>query len=587
MREKNIFYNKKFLPIFLTQFLGAFNDNVFKNAIVILITFTAFSAAGLDDKQMVALCGGLFILPFFLFSSIAGEVADKFSKSNLVIWIKIWEVIVMIFGAIGFYYLNIPMLLVTLFFMGLQSTFFGPVKYSILPELLQENDLVKGNAYFEFGTFIAILIGTIVGGVLVTNNDNPQLHIGIAVVVFAILGVITSRKVVYLKASSPKTKVRANILKSTIDIVKLVKVDRDILWTVYLISWFWFLGAAFLSIIPSFSKDFLGGTKELVTFFLALFSIGIGVGSIICERLSHRRLNIGLVILGGIGITFFLFDMWMVSNIFAQLGESHGLTVKKMFTSFNSIRLVVDMFLFSMSGGIFTVPLYTLLQKRTASTVRSRIIAGNNIINSFFIVVSAIFLIILFNINLAVGEVFLVLALINASIIIISIKFMPELLLRFCCWLASGATSVSTSNKVMLNTKKVVILHSEFHRFNWILFFKIIDKKIKVLLPQKKYSILIERILKICGVIFYDTLDSVFNKAFHNEICKSKTQYIALFVDKENSNDIDKDLLMNSLRDSFGISIKLLSVKFESVAKKIIFNKSKKHIQINFFENNN
>lgn len=432
MTDKNLIGDRRYWPTFWTMFLGAFNDNLFKNALVILITYKAASMSGrfiqLDPKSMVALCGGIFILPFFLFSATAGQISDKYSKSKLMFWIKVWEVIVMVFGAVGFLTNNLALLISTLFFMGLQSTFFGPIKYSVLPEIIKTNELVKGNAYFGMGTFVSILLGTIVGGLVINISDMGPALVSLLVISFASLGVWFSSKILKLDPVSPKVKIEWGILKPSLKILKITRSNKKVFLAVSGISWFWFLGAALLSMFPDYVKNSIGGDESIVTLFLALFSIGIAVGSIICEKLSQKKLELGLVPLGTFGMTIFLFDLFLVGappRSIAIIGFS------EFFTSLINLRIVVDLFLLSVFAGFFTVPLYTYIQQFSDERHRSRVIAGLNIFNAFLMVFSAVFLIVLYQLNFSMPQIYGLLGIGNLGVGLIIYKKMPEFMQGF------------------------------------------------------------------------------------------------------------------------------------------------------------
>ena len=432
--SKSLMGDKRFWPMFWTQFFGAFNDNVFKNALVILITFKSYTLLGLGADQMVALCGGIFILPFFLFSASAGQIADKYPKHILIFWIKVWEIIVMLIGGAGFIYGNITLLMFSLFLMGLQSTFFGPVKYSILPELVADEELVQGNSLFSMGTFVSILLGTILGGVLIGMESGGAQAVCIAVIIFACIGTLFSKKVQKLVPNDPKIKVNFLIFKPTWDIIKIAK-EREGVWNSILgISWFWFLGAALLSIFPIYVKDVIHGPKSLVTVFLALFSIGVAIGSMLCERFSRDRLELGLVPFGSIGMSIFILDLFLVGD-FSQFGDFFS--ISDFLTHTKGVRATFDIFMLSVFAGFFIVPLYTFIQQRSDASKRSRIIAGNNILNALFMVVSSIFLTLLYGMNYSVPQLFLIFGLLNLIVTTYIYFVIPEFLLRFLCMLLS------------------------------------------------------------------------------------------------------------------------------------------------------
>lgn len=431
-KNKGLFFSTKFYPIFWTQFWGAMNDNVFKNAMVLLITYRSYTLLGLSVEQMVALCGGIFILPFFLFSALAGELSDKYPKHKLVIFTKLLEIAVMILGSFGFFIQNVPLLLISLFLMGLQSTIFGPVKYSILPEIIEEDLLVKGNALVEMGTFLSILLGTILGGVLIGNENGINLVIG-AVLIIAIIGASFSFKIPKLEAVLPDLKITKGIFKPTIDVIKLSKKTFSVWISILGISWFWFFGAVLLSIFPVWVKDVIGGDETVVTLFLALFSVGVAIGSLICERVSHERVELGLVPFGSIGLSVFVLDLYFCGT--PTNTPENVITTSEFLSHQSNWRIIFDLTCLSIMSGFYIVPLYTFIQTRSERTERSRIIASNNIINSLFMVVAAIGLMIFFAMGFTTVDVFMALFIMNTMVAIYIYTVVPEFLMRFCCFI--------------------------------------------------------------------------------------------------------------------------------------------------------
>jgi 1-acyl-sn-glycerol-3-phosphate acyltransferase len=432
MNKKSIFWDSRFSPLFWTQFNGAMNDNIFKNALVILITFHSMSILSLKVEQMVALCGGIFILPFFLFSSLSGEITDKISMTVLAQITKWLELFIMLIALLGFYMNNLYFLLTCLFLLGFQSTLFGPVKYSIIPELLNEDELVEGNALVEMGTFLAILVGTILGGVLISKENGPYIVCGVCIVV-ALIGLFNSYKLKYIAPIAPDKKINPNILSSTFEIIGIAKKTRSIFISILGISWFWYFGATLLSLFPHYVRDYMHGNENVVTLFLGIFSIGVAIGSIICEKLSHERLELGLVPFGSIGLSIFILDLYFIGEIPSQkvLGISEFLSNPK------SWRVIFDLGLLSIMSGFFIVPLYTFIQTRATREDRSRTVAANNIMNALFMVVSALALTVLFALNLNIPQIFLVLFVLNTLVALYIYTVIPEFLLRFCCYIAS------------------------------------------------------------------------------------------------------------------------------------------------------
>lgn len=429
--NKNLMTSDRFWPIFWTQFSGAMNDNVFKNALVILITYQSTNIMGLKSEQMVALCGGLFILPFFLFSSIAGELTDKFPMHKLVRATKALELLIVVLGVFGFCFHIVSLLLGCLFLLGVQSTLFGPVKYSILPELITEEELVKGNAFVEMGTFLAILIGTIAGGLLISGNNGAVL-VSVLTVGLAILGFIFSLKVKVVSTVDANRKINFNILKSTVEIIGIARKTRSVFISVLGISWFWFFGATLLAVFPVYVKGSLYGDEHVVTLLLAIFSIGVAIGSVICEKLSHERLELGLVPFGSIGLSIFVLDLYFAGPL--QASEVvRG--INDLFQATGSFRILFDLFAMSVMSGFFIVPLYTFIQTRSERSDRARIVAANNILNALFMVASAGALVALYAMGLTAVDIFLVLFILNTLVAIYIYTVIPEFLLRFLCFI--------------------------------------------------------------------------------------------------------------------------------------------------------
>jgi len=432
MSHKGLISSVRFLPFFLTQACGAFNDNVFKNALMLLLAFTAANALPWDTDLTMNLAAGLFILPFLLFSATAGALADSMCKTRLIRALKLVEIVLMILSAVAFYFQQYVMLLGLLFFMGAQSAFFGPAKYAILPQLLSDKELLAGNAWVEMGTFVAILLGTICGGLLVGLTDAP-LWVAIVVVIFALLGYLLSRKIPAVGVVDAAERFRFAPWRQTRATVSISYQNRTLYLSIMAISWFWFLGASYLTQFPNFTKTVLGGDNTVVTALLVAFSVGVGVGSMLCERLSGDRVELGIVPIGAIGLTVFGIGLYLCSpaqqqadviNLTQFLATAHGAWV------------LLNLTLIGIFGGLFIVPLYALLQQRAEPQQRARIIAANNIFNALFMVVSALAGIVFLSIlDLAIAEYFLVLAIMNAVVAVYVFTRVPEFALRFVIYL--------------------------------------------------------------------------------------------------------------------------------------------------------
>ena len=434
MSQLHLLTERRFWPLFWTQFLGAFNDNLFKNALVILIAYRSMTLLGVGSATIVVACAGIFIFPFFLFSATAGQLADHYPKWRLIRWVKVWEIGVMVLAGVCFATDSLVLLLVVLFLMGMQSTFFGPAKYAILPELLDDETLVGGNALVAMATFLAILLGTITGGLVVAGGDRWVSRLGPLVVAVAFLGFATSIFVKKLPAANPDLPVSFDPVKPTIDILRLTRRVHTVFLSVLAISWFWFLGASFLSLLPNFSKDVLGGSETVVTLCLATFCVGIGTGSMLCERLSRRHLELGLVPLGSIGISVFAIDLAFSGWRFAASANGGLLTVAQFMREPGGVHVLIDLFMIAVFSGFYTVPLMTFIQQRSASSERSRVIAGNNILNALLMVLSSFMLVGLLAAAVSIPGIFLILAVLNIAVAIYIYTVIPEFLLRFVAW---------------------------------------------------------------------------------------------------------------------------------------------------------
>ncbi|MCW5575218.1 MAG: MFS transporter [Burkholderiales bacterium] len=423
---------RRFGPFFGVQFLGAFNDNVYKNALVIMLTFQGAGMTDMGQGLLVNLCAGLFILPFFLFSATAGQLADKYDKAMLTRFVKAIEIVIMVLGAVGFYLMNLSMLLVALFMMGMQSAMFGPVKYAYLPQQLRKDELVGGNGLVDAGTFIAILLGTILGGVLIGFKPGGALWVAAAVLVIAVLGYMASRKVPPSPAPEPDLKINWNPLTETWSNLRFLRTNRTVFLSILGISWFWFYGALFLSQFPAYARDVLGGSESVVTLLLAVFSIGIGLGSLLCEKFSGQKIEIGLVPFGSIGMTVFAVDLYFASPGTVAAGAAG---VSALLAQPGIWRVLFDLVMVGMFGGFYIVPMYALIQSRSEPGHQARVIAGNNIMNALFMVVAAGAAAILLQAGLTVPQLFLITGCLNALIAIYIYTLVPEFLMRFLTWL--------------------------------------------------------------------------------------------------------------------------------------------------------
>ncbi|OED38162.1 hypothetical protein AB833_21015 [Chromatiales bacterium (ex Bugula neritina AB1)] len=418
---------RRFAPYFFTQFLGAFNDNVFKNALVILLTFKIVSSY---SNILVNLAAVIFILPFFLFSPLSGQIADKFEKSSLIRKIKWIEIGIMALGVIGLALNSIPWLLAVLFLMGTQSAFFGPIKYSILPQHLPRAELMGGNALVEAGTFLAILLGTILGGIL-ASYDHYVLPVAIAILTFSTLGLVVSYYIPTAPAEDPALKIDFNPLRSGKRIFSVLASNQANFYTVFGISWFWFFGSTFLTQLPNFSREYLNGDPYVATLLMAMFSIGIGLGSYLSSLLSKGRVELGLVPVGAFGMTVSGAYLGMMDIQFSTDPN----TIVSMFQSAPYIKALLALLVLAVSGGLFIVPLYAFVQTNTPSEYLSRNIAANNILNALFMVIGGIFAIICFSLGNSIQGLFVIVALLNAVVGLFIFKRVPEFTLQMIAWI--------------------------------------------------------------------------------------------------------------------------------------------------------
>jgi len=412
--QYHLIKSRRFLPLFLTQFLGAFNDNVFKNALLIWITYTVAGRSGYNAQIVVTIAAGLFILPFFLFSATAGQLADKYEKSRLIQIIKLVEIILMILCSVGFKLGNVVILMTVLFLMGGQSAFFGPLKYSILPTHLRKEELIGGNAIIEAGTFLSILAGTIWGGLLICTDNGVDI-ISATVILVAVAGWLSSMYIPRAEPAERTLKISYNIFKETWSIIQYTRGKRDVFLSILGISWFWFVGATFLAQFPTYTKSVIGGNEQVVTLFLAAFSIGIGAGSMLCNKLLRGEINAKYVPAGALGMAVFTVDFFFASRNVGVVNARELIGVTLFLTSFNNLRIIIDLVLISLCAGIYIVPLYATLQSRSEASHLSRVIAGNNVINAIFMVFSAIGTVGMLSLGLSVTHVFLSLAFLNVT----------------------------------------------------------------------------------------------------------------------------------------------------------------------------
>ncbi|WP_322106735.1 MFS transporter [Paraburkholderia sp. J41] len=427
-----LLHERRFAPFFWTQFFGALNDNAFKVGFTSLVTYEAALFQGIDGRTAAFLIPAVFVLPFVLFSATSGQIADRFDRATLTRFVKSFEIVAMLIGGTGFWLHSAPLLYVCTFLMGMHSALFGPVKYAYLPQHLAEGELVGGNGLVETGTFVAILLGTIVGGFAATTSHGSLVLAGLGIGV-AVAGRVSAAFVPVSPAPQPALRIDWNPVSETWRNLGVARTDRTVFLGLLGISWLWFIGATFLSSFFSFAKDVLYANPDVVTVLLATFSLGICTGSLLCERLSRGRIEIGLVPLGSIGISVFAIDLFLASHSLPSTG--HLQTVGTFLGAPSHWRVLADLFLLAAFSGLYSVPLYALVQSRSPESHRARIMAANNILNSLFMVASAMIAMGLGAVGVGVPGLFLVTGLLNIAVAVYIYSLVPEFMLRFVAWL--------------------------------------------------------------------------------------------------------------------------------------------------------
>ena len=424
---------RRFAPFFWTQFLGAGNDNLFKFAFTVMLTYQ-LQVAWLPPAMAGLVIGALFILPFVLFSATSGQLADKFEKTRLIRFVKNLEIAIMAAATLGFMTLNVSLLLGCVFMMGLHSTLFGPVKFAYLPQHLSEREITGGNGMVEMGTFVAILLGNVAGGLLIALPGVGATWVAVGCVGTALLGRLAAQRVPLSPATDPDLAINWNPLSETWRNLRLAREDIVVFRSLLGISWMWFFGAVFLANFPAFAKEVLHGDEHVASLLLVVFSVGIGIGSLACEMLSRRHVEIGLVPLGAIGMSAFSIDLYFASRGLPAVALQ---TVAQFITAPAHWRVMADLGLLALSVGLYSVPMYALIQLRSQPSHRARVIAANNILNALFMIVSSVGAGAMLGAGFSVPEIFLAIALLNAAVGAYIFLLVPEYLLRFMAFLLS------------------------------------------------------------------------------------------------------------------------------------------------------
>ena len=411
-----LFKHRRFSAMFFTQFLGAFNDNIFKQALILVLTYTAASQLGMEVSILNNLAAMLFILPYFLFSALAGQIADKYEKSKLTRFIKLLELVIMAIAAVGFVFEWYALLFVALFLMGTHSTFFGPIKYAYLPQAMKEDELVGANGLFQMGTSLAILLGMIIAGVL-TQLSQSLYWISVTVLIVAVLGYLAARYIPIMPAMQPGLKINWNIFTTSLATVRYLYSLPFLFFVILGNSWFWFYGATFLTQMPELSKVILHGDESVVIFLLTLFSVGVSIGSLLCKTLTKNQVSLRLLPFGIAGLSIFAIDLYFsLSGFNINVSNDTFLSVSDLVGMSGSWRVFADLFFLGFSGGLYIVPLYASMQAYAPKSHRARIIGANNIFNAIFMVTSAIFAIVILNtLALSMPQLFLATGLLNIA----------------------------------------------------------------------------------------------------------------------------------------------------------------------------
>lgn len=423
---------RRFGPFFWTQFLGAFNDNLFKTALIIVLTYDALSWTTMEPAMLANLIPGLFILPFVLLSATAGQIADKFDKARLSRFVKLLEVAIMALCAVGWYTHTLWILIAGIVGMGVHSTLFGPVKYAYLPQHLKQEELVGGNGVVEMGTFVGILLGQVTGTLLVAIGDAGVEVVAAGALLTAIVGWLASRGIPVSPAPAPELKINWNPITESVRNISFSRQNRTVFLSMLGNSWFWFYGAMVLAQFPVYAKDYLHGNQLVFMLLLTVFSVGVGAGSLLCEKLSGRKVEIGLVPFGSIGLSIFGIDLYLASLSYTN---TVAVDVAGFLAQDGALRILADIVLLGVFGGFYIVPLFALIQTRCDPKHVSRTIAGTNILNALFMVASAGVAMVLISMGYTIPEIFLATAIMNAVVALYIFSLVPEFLMRFLAWL--------------------------------------------------------------------------------------------------------------------------------------------------------
>ena len=422
---------RRYAPFFWTQFLGAANDNLFKFALIVLVTYQ-IQLSWMPPALAGLVISAVFVLPFLLFSASSGQLADKLGKARLMRLVKSMEIGIMLLASVGFLQQQVVVLLFCTFLMGLHSTLFGPAKYAYLPQVLSEPELTGGTGMVEMGTFVAILLGQLAGGLLMAIADTGARDVALACIALAVLGRLTAGVTPETEATDPQLKFNWNPFSETWRNLQLARENRGVFHALLAISWMWFFGATFLSQFPSLAKEVLHGDAQVASFLLVIFSLGIGLGSLLCEMLNREHAEIGLVPFGAIGMTLFSIDLYFALN---ALPPSPLMGVAAFLQGSAHWRVIIDLTLLSMSTGLYSVPLYALIQLRSRPSHRARVVAANNILNALFMIGSSLIAGVLLSVGVHLNGIILLIGLANAGVMALLFTHEPEYPRRWLGWI--------------------------------------------------------------------------------------------------------------------------------------------------------
>lgn len=483
MRQLTLLARRRFSPLFAAQSLGVFDDILFRNALVLAVVLRGSTFAGLSTERVVALVAALYVLPYLALSGWAGQLGDKHSKSRLLKTLKLAELVTMGLATFGFWYQSLPVLLVSLFLMSAQSALFEPVKFSMLPELVGGRELTGANALMHAGAFLAVFLGTVAATYL---SDGHLSAVGAIATLVSALGFVSSLFVPPTPAADPNLRVARDPLTPIGDLVRAARSHRTVQLSILAVSWFWFMGASFVALLPSFGREVLGGSESIVALFLGVYCGGVAVGALLCERLGGKKLELGLVPIGSIGLTLAAIDLFFASASLQHIG-GRLIGIDAFLDSAGSTRMLVDFLLLAVSSGFFIVPLYTFLESRSDPRIRARVMAANSLMNAIFMVASSALLSALPGLGVSIPQTFLILAILSALVSAYIYTVIPEFLLRFIAWiLAKLMYRVRVVGDDELPDEGAALLASNHVTYvDWLIIYSVYQRPLRFVMHQQ------------------------------------------------------------------------------------------------------